>query len=1278
MNTFKNYLNENSFYSLQKEKDAFLDNDKLIVNAFFFAFIMPLGFLDSAKVNDKVKVYFRNDKKLRIDNIGDENNDSSLIIKIMADKGFFKTTRTPNEITRFLVKVRSGQIDSIDENILRAWIGEIRPDKLIGSSAVVKKLTKEFLDGGSLATFADALKSNSKVTRWKDTEFYTIAKALKIDPAKKKSAPSTTATSVEPDQKDTSVKTGVPDSDTVQKPPSRSTANVSTPKPVGKLPWADSSTMMNEFRSGADIDSKYKHTGKNREDFLAVVIKSYKDDVIDDKLLSSVVSFIKKFPYSQNTVQQLIFSDVKTSSYSYRYRDPSSSFLKLVRSDIMDLLDKGTANKSVKDYISSTITSIIRQMDNVNNVKEIEDIKNSYQKFIQSNIVQNNLDKIIKYRYGQTEKMFEEFLFSISDEDFLERLVKRAIIIKTPSGSYTFDYNTSSISIMKDLLRSKGVKQPSQIEIIIDVIDRNNKMPWGSMRTMTPEERKEFTEYLDKLSIEKYNQYAIKGLKAADDLTEAWQYYLLKQFLERIEIITLLTNSIGRSSIYSSIRIDQMPSNFIKIALDRMFSYLKNRSIVEVFKDSTFSNAIDNLYDLAEKAGVVNQYKDILAKAYYDGVKELINLRSRNRYMYISGSITKSSTETNPLRDLLSKEQIEEIDELLINQAYKQNTGISGSVSKYSNLSDKNKELVKRILDDPTKDGGLAMLRQILDTGFFTSMKYEEVKRYVGNPLTLTGMLPEDSKKSVLTNLLKDKRYQADVENAFTDLKNNRSYGSDRNVATLLQTLVESGDIDVKFVNNVSGSLITYLENRKDFNSYSGIVSYLNRQENFNNKSKVVYEKFLLSADENMNKLKTEYRDFMSAAQEQFMSYVENDKKGAEYLYQKTSKSMKRRLAAQYMNMSDFSSSAKEAMSNPNTPIRPFEKLTDKRVKEILRYNNVVSEETKIPDKHIRDFVSMDMYLRTEAKNRKPLEDLKVEELKLTSKELNQLTADLHRTKRNERHGTAGMVIKKSFNVSIPMQVKSQKEWIEKDPTQQIINPMYHGTGSVAASMILRYGFRVIKSGDSSVVGRMLGDGVYGAIHIDKSQQYVGDSGFSRAIGTKGYIFEMNAALGQEGKDYRAAGVGGRDNIRSPEWCVFTPNSQFLIFKAHEVEIASESVMRTILSENPPANPVREQRENNLKFKSYLKEYVMEEPTNYTTYTFINGLIPTGNDNMVDFEDFKSPDPERITLEPSAFGPSIVIQGTRESNDYMFTGPSDFRVNFPELFEEYLDLMQKK
>ena len=420
-----------------------------------------------------------------------------------------------------------------------------------------------------------------------------------------------------------------------------------------------------------------------------------------------------------------------------------------------------------------------------------------------------------------------------------------------------------------------------------------------------------------------------------------------------------------------------------------------------------------------------------------------------------------------------------------------------------------------------------------------------------------------------------------------------------------------------------------------------------------------------------INKLRREYQEFMTEGQITWMKMVGSNRNRAEKLYLKASKSMRKRLAGAYLNNQEFASTAAAALTAPASPIKPYTTLDKKRVRDILKYNNVVSEDSKLSDKILHNFNTMDMHVRKSGV-KKPLEDLQITENDLKPDELNALTANLHTTRRSNNHGRNGLKILRSFNVNIPLQEKSQTDWINANPNQEIINPMFHGTGSIAASMILRYGFRVISAGDSSITGRMLGNGVYGAIHMDKSQQYVGDNGYGRSVGTKGYIFVCNAALGQKGKDYRASGVGGSGyQTQSPEWCVFTPNSQFKIVKAYEVELVEETTINSIVADvRRKGKGVNEGKLKN--FRKFLGEEIKKETMkNVTNYIFINGYIPVNEHDTVDFEDFTPPN-TNVSLEPSAYGPSVVVTGTKESATHIFTSAADFRQNHPKEFEEYV------
>lgn len=166
--------------------------------------------------------------------------------------------------------------------------------------------------------------------------------------------------------------------------------------------------------------------------------------------------------------------------------------------------------------------------------------------------------------------------------------------------------------------------------------------------------------------------------------------------------------------------------------------------------------------------------------------------------------------------------------------------------------------------------------------------------------------------------------------------------------------------------------------------------------------------------------------------------------------------------------------------------------------------------------------------------------------------------------------------------------------------------------------------------------------GIYFAVNIDKSLQYVGNQGFGRSYGTKGYIFEMDAQLGKEGENYKSAGVDGKDAIRSPEWVVKDGNAQLKIMTAYEVELINrESFERLSLSESLKPN---------LSFKEFymLNEETSNNPsTDQQRFIFWDGNIPMPNGKILPFEKAKSLGKKDVRIEKTPNGPAVVFYNTK-------------------------------
>jgi hypothetical protein len=226
------------------------------------------------------------------------------------------------------------------------------------------------------------------------------------------------------------------------------------------------------------------------------------------------------------------------------------------------------------------------------------------------------------------------------------------------------------------------------------------------------------------------------------------------------------------------------------------------------------------------------------------------------------------------------------------------------------------------------------------------------------------------------------------------------------------------------------------------------------------------------------------------------------------------------------------------------------------------------------------------------------------------------------------------------------------------------MNPVFHGTGSVAASMILRMGFKVVDQALATkagikYAGRMLGDGVYFSTKMDKVAQYAADSGFNRNMGEIGYLFEMEASLGRPRVDYLAAGAPDDPaNIRqtvSPEWAVYSPNQQLVIKKAYKVK----RVPHRVISELKEKRRLREGANTTVirGFRDVIKENLnIDTDQRYATFIFGDGMIPLADGTLVDFENIdKHTLPDSVMIDGGQLGAMVTFKRVpKDMNDGMF------------------------
>lgn len=436
----------------------------------------------------------------------------------------------------------------------------------------------------------------------------------------------------------------------------------------------------------------------------------------------------------------------------------------------------------------------------------------------------------------------------------------------------------------------------------------------------------------------------------------------------------------------------------------------------------------------------------------------------------------------------------------------------------------------------------------------------------------------------------------------------------------ILQIIRESEFVN-EFVEpqRLAGLYAHALDNNVDFYSYSRIAEF------FRDKVSPISDRVLRSLRESMvrNPHYWDSRDSVGV----LFPVIGNDE-----LFEKLQPFQQTAVEEAVNNFYTLQKAMGEIFSD-DVPIKPYEGMTIDRLREVMAYNNI--QFPILPREQGESYSAFHERVKENAVNAKP-SVLYAEEVRITDAEKKRLTVEFE-SRNSHKHGTYFEVLR-AFDVNIPVQAS---EWVdfanEKEGKEnKVMSPVYHGTGSIGASMILRYGFAVVESTDKSVVGRMLGDGIYFSDVVDKVAQYIGDIGYSRGIGTKGYIFEMDAQLGEQWVDHQSAGVPNatyQKDVISSEWAVFKPNGQLRIRRAYEVQLISKNDMLSIQQK-----ALMESFTDNIRGKEV------------ANYVFMDGMIPLSKSVIKRFDILGRVG--RGIIDISSKGPMVVIKGVKTGGTF--------------------------
>jgi len=339
--------------------------------------------------------------------------------------------------------------------------------------------------------------------------------------------------------------------------------------------------------------------------------------------------------------------------------------------------------------------------------------------------------------------------------------------------------------------------------------------------------------------------------------------------------------------------------------------------------------------------------------------------------------------------------------------------------------------------------------------------------------------------------------------------------------------------------------------------------------------------------------------------------------------------------------------------------IKPLEKLSATKIKKVLSFNNITPKDLKIRKKANETYAQMAERMMDDVSSISALlPEQKISNKNTNDEDLKQATKRLRAT-RNNKHGNVELRVLEVFDANLVF--PEYNEYRNAHPNCTIAKNWFHSTGSVAASFILRTGFTIIPSGDDSCVGRMLGDGIYLASNIDKSQQYIGDEGWGRRYGTIGYVFECEIQYDTQCKkitpknptgDYATAGFG-RDNVKSPEIALLDPRAQIKVYKVYKCVLVSAS------------NLDRWFKGDTAVTESKLSKFINEaNADNVVNITFGSGMVPVSATITKPFEEFMGKFTE-VTF--TQMGPMFSIPNTfGYTGNYLIPDTDNLMQNDPE------------
>ncbi|AAQ17796.1 hypothetical protein Aeh1ORF131c [Aeromonas phage Aeh1] len=1172
---YQRFLAENTLYDAAN-KATFVDDETAIMNAFMFNFIGILGSFNAARQMNhlsslrKYERYFKSDGQLMLKNIGDDNNNISLVLKLMTDKKMFISDAKVSEMTRFLVKCKAGVINTVDDDIVRGWVANIKSTALMNLHPKLRDLMNKFKTGAiSLIDTSKELRRVIKKFPEAGEDLWTVSMYVKYARL-----------------------AGV------------STVTVGTAAGAGVT-----------SNTGDDDDD-------DKNDNLAQVHASPDvDDVADD-----VAPVVQDEPVAV-PVQP-----------DYQTYDHDAGLLQFISKQIEECVNTSTGLKGLYGLAQTAYPIVSKYGEMVTGFE-----------FDLNDEAQSEMHDKYRTRYSATITQLSEMGKRISH--------------------YMLGDNSNSVYAIEEAMELKNV----------EFLRKHISFFRGL--------KEKYSILGDEIGYTGYQTMAMAFSNMKTDPT-CWLFGF-----NSIDVAFEMTNGkIGQDMVNhykgtngNSIVIGIMGN---MREMSPMIRQMYFNCLLEVIKPAY-------VYMMSYSSYLTDGYKELLFTGPFadmigwDQVVNYVTDKYKDFYPPYRWSAWNDQSKLTMCRYGM---------EFLLNPDNKTNADfgfVNLHWSKVFALDDEEFKNVMLKVNDAYKTSVEFPLER-MDTADVIM-----IAKCVIRALEIGVIFPNRVNEMAVNMVPSMKQRVKDALDAYITKDTSAGVPWEEQERALLSAIFIHGEKDVKagaeyVMSKIQGTPNSYGKTRILLMSNRGTMPE-HRQKIFLGAYSVLGKNLDLSSlgitsskFDNLYSAFLKYYDFEGEDAVEFMKL--EVKNGFKFFNAENGKSISVRDHKQGMQQSlvDIMTDAVETdptvtdlfFDNLETyyrgkvrdqlaaikfvygqvlegPINLFDKLDRRRVKQMFEFNEInpteLVKQAKLKLGKNEKFT--DYIKRVEAEAAKGdgvVPKVKATNDNITNEQKYLIGKHLIDNYYAGKHGNVYPLILRSMTVSFPDGEfkKFMQEQIDAGKLEQVV-PCFHGTGGIAANMILRYGFKIIPSKDASVVGRMLGDGIYFSNKIDKILQYVGNSGYGRQAGTKGYVFEMESILGQPIKDYRSAGVPNatsKSNVISPEWAVFNPEKQLRILKCYEVELnrhdkfkAYQAEMKGTLEES-----------KTMKFGEMLTEAKRSSVQDYIVYSFRDGELPRWKNGRLEYVEPKKVD----------FPAGIKIEGGNEDDGYV-------RVYIPAKRTEY-------